>query len=57
MLLALSFFGPEMPLVSGAERWAYAQAEVPRMAADFEEAANSNRPLNEEEVKALMGKW
>lgn len=51
------FFGPEMPLVSGAERWAYAQAEVPRMAADFEEAANSNRPLNEEEVKALMGKW
>lgn len=56
--IGAAIFPPdEMPTVNGAARWAEAQAEAGLLAYDLEKAANSDKPLTEEEVQALQDKW
>ena len=56
--IGAAIFPPdEMPTVNGAARWAEAQAAAGLLAYDLEKAANSDKPLTEEEVQALQDKW
>ena len=56
--IGAAIFPPdEMPIVNGAAQWAEAQAEAGLLAYDLEKAANSDKPLTEEEVQALQDKW
>lgn len=56
--IGAAIFPPdEMPTVNGAARWAEAQAAAGLFAYDLEKAANSDKPLTEEEVQALQDKW
>ena len=54
---AMIFPADEMPIANGAAQWAEAQAAVGLLAYDLEKAANSDKPLTEEEVQALQDKW
>ena len=55
--IGAAIFPPdEMPTVNGAARWAEAQAAAGLLAYDLEKAANSDKPLTEEEVQALQDK-
>ena len=56
--IGAAIFPPdEMPTVNGAAQWAEAQAAAGLLAYDLEKAANSDKPLTEEEVQALQDKW
>ncbi len=52
-----ALFGTDMPISDGAAEWEYARDQAPKMRDDIEKAANSDKPLTEEEVKKLQEKW
>ena len=50
-------FGEDMPIADGAAEWDYACTKAPQLRHDLEQAANSDKPLTEAEVKKLQEKW
>ena len=52
-----ALFGADMPISDGAAEWEYARDHAPDMRDDIEKAANSDKPLTEEQVKKLQEKW
>ena len=52
-----AIFGSDTPIVDSAAEWQYAQELAPKMAEDFEKAADAKKPLTVEEVRDLQNKW
>lgn len=50
-------FADDMPIADGAAEWDYACTKAPQLRHDLEQAANSDKPLTEAEVRKLQEKW
>lgn len=55
--VGVELFGSDMPISDGAAEWDYACTKAPQLRYDLEQAANSDKPLTEAEVKKLQEKW
>ena len=52
-----ALFGSDTPIVDSAAEWQHAMELAPKMAEDFEKAADAKKPLTVEEVRDLQNKW